>query len=230
MLTVNLDACSVESDLVDGRLGCPGCGGRLRPWGHARPRVIRHGTGADRELVRHCPRRARCASCAATHVLLEIGLAARRADTAAVIAAGIEAKTAEGAGHRRIAARLGRPVSTVRGWLRSFAASAATVTGVFTALVHRDAPDAAALWPAAARTVPGQSVAAVMAYAAVLAARFGIVTPAWHSAGLGAAGPWFFSAHRWVGAPQHQLALPADGAVQGLWSKRTPVRERAIVS
>ncbi len=230
MLTVNVDACSVESNLVGGRLGCPGCGGRLRPWGHARARVVRHGTGAGRALVRHRPRRARCAGCGATHVLLEIGLAARRADTAAVIAAGIEAKTAGGVGHRVIAARLGRPVSTVRGWLRSFAASAGGITGAFTALVHRDAPDAAALWPVAARTVLGRAVAAVMAYAGVLAARFGIVTPPWQVAGLGAAGPWFFSAGRWAGAPQHQLALPEDGAGQELWSTRTPARERATVS
>ena len=41
MLTVGKDAGGVERLLVEGRLGCPGCGGRLRGWGHARPRVVR---------------------------------------------------------------------------------------------------------------------------------------------------------------------------------------------
>jgi hypothetical protein len=45
----------------------------------------------------------------------------RRADTAAVIGAGLTAK-ATGAGHRLIAALLRRPPETVRGWLRRFAA------------------------------------------------------------------------------------------------------------
>jgi hypothetical protein len=37
------------------------------------------------------------------------------------------AKVADGRGHRPIAVLLGRPASTVRGWLRSFAASAVPV-------------------------------------------------------------------------------------------------------
>ena len=129
----------------------------LRPWGWARERLIRHGTGARRSLVRHRPRRGRCGGCAATHVLLEVGLAARRADTAAVIAAAVEAKTAMGHGHRVIAARLGRPASTVRGWLRAFAASAGPIAEVFTALSHRDGADAAGLWPAPAPAPAGRA-------------------------------------------------------------------------
>ncbi len=91
---------------------------------------------------------------AGTHVLLEAGLAARRADTAAVIASAIEAKAATGHGHRVIAALLGRAASTVRGWLRAFAASAGPITEVFTALSHRDGADAAGLWPARPRHRP----------------------------------------------------------------------------
>ena len=138
---------------------------------------------------------------------LERGLAARRADTAAVIAAAVEAKVAGGAGHRPIAALLGRPASTVRGWLRAFAASAGPIAEVFTALSHRDGADAAGLWPAPAPTPAGRALAAVAAYAGVLAARFGVATLAWQSAGLTAAGPWFFSASGWVGREQHELAL-----------------------
>lgn len=207
MLTVNHEAFSVESDLAGGRLACPGCRGRLRPWGWARERLIRHGTGAGGSLVRHRPRRGRCTGCAATHVLLEAALAARRADAAAVIAAAVEAKTAAAQGHRRIAARLGRPASTVRGWLRAFAASAGSIAEVFTTLAHRDGADAAGLWPAAAPTPAGRALAAVAAYAGVLAARFGIATLEWQTAGLSACGPWFFSTACWHGRAQHELAL-----------------------
>ncbi len=207
MLTVNHDGVSVESDLSVGRLVCPGCRGRLRPWGWARVRLIRHGTGPGRFLVRYRPRRGRCAGCAATHVLLGAGLAARRADTAAVIAAAVEAKTAAGHGHRRIAAWLGRPASTVRGWLRAFAASAGLIAEVFTALAHRDGADAAGLWPAPAPTPAGRALAAVTAYASVFAERFAVVVMPWHCAGLAAAGPFFFSAGRWLGGVQHELAL-----------------------
>ena len=139
-------------------------------------------------------------------VSLKLQLTARRADTAAVIAAAVEAKTATGHGHRRIAARLGRPVSTVRGWLRAFAASAGPIVEVFTALSHRDGADAAELWPAPAPTPAGRALAAA-ASAGVLAARFSVATLAWQSDGLAAAGPWFFSASGWVGREQHELAL-----------------------
>ncbi|MGY4544533.1 hypothetical protein ACVWY0_004480 [Arthrobacter sp. UYNi723] len=206
MLTVSHDAFSVESDLAAGRLVCPGCAGVLRPWGWARARFIRHGAGQACIPICHRPRRGRCQRCSVTHVLLGVDLAARRADTAAVIAAAVEAKAAGGTGHRAIAAWLGRPVSTVRGWLRAFTASAPRITEAFTALVHRDGTDAAGIWPAAAPTAAGRALSAVMAYARVLASRFGIVTMAWQAAGLAAAGAWFFSA-RWRGHGQHELAL-----------------------
>lgn len=212
MLTVNHDIHPVESDLIGGLLACPGCAAVLAPWGWARDRLIRHGVGMDMVLVRHRPRRARCTGCGFTHVLLSVDLAARRADTAAVIAAAIEAKAVEGAGHRKIAATLGRPVSTVRGWLRAFAVSAAPLAEAFTAFIHRDGGDAAALWAAAAPTPAGQAVSAVMAYAAVLGSRFGVATVPWQAAGLAAAGPWFFSSARWACGFQHELALtPSAG-------------------
>lgn len=207
MLTVNDDASSVESALLNGRLACPGCRGVLRPWGWARERSIRHGTGTGRELRSHCPRRARCTGCSGTHVLLGVELAARRADTAAVIAAAVEAKTSTGAGHRPIAALLDRPASTVRGWLRSFAASAGPILRAFTGLLHRDGADPAGLWPAPAPSPAGAALAAVTAYASVLAERFTVAALPWQSAGLAAAGPFFFSTARWQGRVQHELAL-----------------------
>lgn len=103
-----------ETMLHAGQLDCPGCAGALRPHGHGRTRTVR-GVGSDRLTVR--PRRVRCPECAATHVLLPAGLVLRRADTVGAIGAALTAN-ARGDGHRTIAARLGRPVSTVRRWLR----------------------------------------------------------------------------------------------------------------
>jgi hypothetical protein len=67
-----------------GALACPSCvTGRLRAWGHGRERVIR-ARGGERRRLR--PRRARCRSCGATHVLLPSWAAPRRADAVGVIA------------------------------------------------------------------------------------------------------------------------------------------------
>lgn len=207
MLTVSDDAVSVESELGAGRLRCPACAGVLRSWGWARRRRIRQGVGRFRRTVSHRPRRGRCTRCLSTHVLLPVGLAGRRADSAAVIAVAVEAKTVTGQGHRPIAVRLGRPASTVRGWLRAFTASAAAITEVFTALTHRHGGDAAGLWPAPAGSVSAAALSAVAAYARVLAGRFDIVTVPWQSAGLGTVGPFFFSGPFWTGGTQHELAL-----------------------
>ena len=147
MLSVSHDPAVVESNLLVGRVACPDCGGRLRPWGWARPRVVRVGLDTKWSGRSLRPRRSRCTICQVTHVLLEVRLAVRRADTAEVIAAAIEAKTVLGVGHRTIAASCGRPPSTVRGWLRAFATSAVVVGEGLTALLVRDAPDAVGLWP-----------------------------------------------------------------------------------
>ena len=66
-------------------------------------------------------------------MLLPAWCLARRADAGEVIGLALEAKAA-GDGHRMIAGRLGRPASTVRGWLRAFTARAEQVRSVFTAL------------------------------------------------------------------------------------------------
>jgi Homeodomain-like domain len=64
------------------------------------------------------PRRGRCGTCGATQVLLLGSVLPRRADTTAVIGTALLA-SARGAGYRRIAEDIGRPLSTVRRWLRS---------------------------------------------------------------------------------------------------------------
>lgn len=103
-----------EQILQAGTMRCPGCAGQLRPHGHGRTRSVR-GMGTD--TVRVTPRRTRCTDCAATHIVLPTALTVRRADTTEVIGNALVAK-AGGAGFRTIATRLGRPVSTVRRWLR----------------------------------------------------------------------------------------------------------------
>ena len=209
MVTVSDDVSAVEADLVAGRIGCPRCGGRLRRWGSARPRQVWEGVGARRGAGSVRPRRGRCAGCQATHVLLGVSLAARRADAAAVIAWAVEAKVARGWGHRRIAAALARPTSTVRGWLRSFTASAEAIAVKFMALVVRDAPDAAAVWPAPNRDPAARALAVLAAYGAAVARRFGVGALGWARAAVAATNGWLFSRSWWAGAGQHELALTA---------------------
>ena len=64
MVMVGSDVVEVERRLRAGELVCA-CGGGLVPWGHARQRSVR-GVGDLR------PRRARCGTCLATHVLLAV--------------------------------------------------------------------------------------------------------------------------------------------------------------
>jgi hypothetical protein len=123
---VGTEPVEVERRLRAGGLVC-GCGGRLRPrgmpggarcvgWG----RCVRVGSGAGRAGSRH--------------VLLAVSCLLRRADSAEVIGAAVTAR-AVGTGHRRIAARLGRLPSTVRGWLRALMRNVERVRALFTALL-----------------------------------------------------------------------------------------------
>lgn len=116
MLIVAPDQGQVEVELQTGRLGCPSCGGELRPWGHGRWRVLRRRAGGQDHLR---VRRARCRACRGTHTVLPEVSLLRRLDDIETIGAALEANGA-GWGHRRIAAQLGRPEDTVRGWLRAF--------------------------------------------------------------------------------------------------------------
>src|SRR6476619_1983352 len=113
MVTAEVDPVRVESRLAAGEIGCPRCGdGVLTGWGHARSRWI---DGLADSLR---PRRARCRSCRATHVLLPVTVLLRRAYAAERIWAALTARS-NGEEHRRIGVSLGVPAATVRGWLRS---------------------------------------------------------------------------------------------------------------
>jgi hypothetical protein len=111
---------------------------------------------------------------------------ARRADTVVVIGAALAAKAA-GCGHRSIAARLGRPLATVRGWLRRFAGRVEAVRVVFTRWCRDLAPDP--VLPVPAGSAWADAIAAVNAAAAVLGARFSVgEVPVWQVAAAVSAG------------------------------------------
>ena len=183
MLTVGNSAAGVESLLGDGLLSCPGCGGRLGGWGHA---VRRRVFTAGRVAVAVRPRRARCSSCGATHVLLPAWLLARRCDGTAVIG-DMLARAARGQGFRSIAAASGVPEDTVRGRLRRFRASAGRVREFFTRLAGVLAVDPVPLDPAG--SVAGDAVVAVVAAAAAAAGRWPALTVSpWELAAVVTAG------------------------------------------
>jgi hypothetical protein len=127
VLIVGTDGPAVEMDLIGGRLGCPTCGLVLRPWGHGIAREVRLLAGSERRRFR----RSVCRSCGVTHVLVPEDTLVRRRDAAEVIGAALVDK-ANGSGHRKIASALGRPASTVRGWLRRFASMAVALREHFT--------------------------------------------------------------------------------------------------
>ncbi len=163
MLTVNGDRDVVERQLGDGELSCPLCGGVLGGWGNSVTRPVRQLEGED-EMV--TPRRSRCRGCGATHVLLPAQMLCRRADAGVVIGRALEEKAA-GAGHRKIAEGLGRPVSTVRGWLRALGRNAGRVRERFTSLAASLVTDPPL--PAPAGSPCADAVAAVAAVAAAAA-------------------------------------------------------------
>ena len=166
MLTVGNSAAGVESLLGDGLLSCPGCGGRLGGWGHA---VRRRVFMAGRLAVAVRPRRARCAACGATHVLLPAWLLSRRCDGTAVIG-DMLTRAARGEGFRSIAAASGVPEDTLRGRLRRFRSLAGRVREHFTRLAGALAVDPVPLDPAG--SVLADAVVAVAAAGAAAAGRW----------------------------------------------------------
>lgn len=163
LVTVEADQVRVESRLMGGRFECPDCPGVLAPWGFARSRGVR-GVGPLR------PRRARCAGCLVTHVLLPVTVLLRRADAARVIWAGLLTRAA-GQGQRKIGLLLGVPASTVRGWLRRLASRLDAVRVHFTLVARRAGVDMVV--PKALGSPWRDVVAAVGAATEAVTGRFG---------------------------------------------------------
>jgi hypothetical protein len=180
MLMVGTDSLVVDRLLAGGELRCPGCAGELRPWGYARSRRVRD----EDAIVTSRPRRSSCLQCGRTHVLLPASMLVRRADGVAVIGAALVAKAA-GVGHRPIAETLGRPVSTVRGWLRRFGSRAESVRVLFTGLLHALDPTVATVTPTG--SVFGDALD-VLGVAAAAAARLFGPRPAWQFAASASGG------------------------------------------
>ena len=172
MLMVCAEQALVEAELVGGRFACPSCRGTLGAWGHARERVIRCGRGG---LVSLRPRRAKCRACAVTHVLLPDVCLLRRRDAVWVIGRALMAAAA-GRGHRAIAAMVGVPKDTVRGWLRRFGADAEAIRAHFWRWVFVLDPELGLVAPTGSAFADAVEAIGVAARAWVL--RFG-PRPAW---------------------------------------------------
>ena len=207
MLTVGNSQAVVEELLGNGLLSCPGCGGRLGGWGHASRRPV---FTAGRVAVAVRPRRARCAGCGVTHVLLPAWLLARRCDGTSVIG-DMLARAARGQGFRGIAAASGVPEGTVRGRLRRFRASAGRVREFFTRLAGALAVDPVPLDPAGSPLA--DAVVAVAAAAAAAAGRWpGMVTvPGWELAAVLTLGSLLSPCVKFAGLAGFRGGLPVPG-------------------
>jgi hypothetical protein len=165
-VTVEADPVRVESRLTAGQVGCPGCSGVLRRWGWARPRSVH---GIDGVLR---PRRARCADCLVTHVLLPVTVLLRRAYAVELIGGALLARAA-GQGHRAIGVSVSVPAATVRGWLRVMAGRLEAARVQLLQVAHRAGVDITA--PEALGCPWRDLLAALGAATAAVTGRFGPV-------------------------------------------------------
>jgi hypothetical protein len=141
-----------------------------------------------------------------THVLLPVTALLRRADSAAVIVSALAVKAWFGFGFRRIAADLGRPGETVRGWLRCFAERAEAVRSVFTVWLRAVDPDP--VMPEPAGGVFGDAVTVIAAVATVIGRRFALPTVSLAATAVAVSGGRLL-APGWPGEwVQHELTLP----------------------
>ena len=211
MVTVEVDPVRVESRLAGGELSCPSCpDGVLSGWGFARSRRV---VGLV-DPVR--PRRSRCRGCAATHVLLPVSLLLRRAYTAEVIWAALEAKAA-GAGHRVIAGRTGMPACTVRRWLAVMGRRVEAVRQWFIGVAVSVGVDVSI--PPVTGTAVGDALATVGAARAAILSRFGagVVLGAVTAAGVAVAcSGGRLLAPGWPAAPGRCGATPVASAAGGV--------------
>lgn len=173
-MIVVLDEEQAHRDLAGATLRCPGCAGPLRLWGFARVRRLRLPGGGRLQLR---PRRARCAVCSVTHVLLPASVPARHAYTVEVVGPALFAH-ARGRSCRAIGADLGLPADTVRGWVRRATGRAEWLRAQGTARAYAYDPMLPALPPTAGCALAEALSALALAAAAVIR-RLGQIAPVW---------------------------------------------------
>jgi hypothetical protein len=139
-------------------------------------------------------------------VLLPVTALLRRADVAAVIVAALVAKTARRVGFRRIAAELGRPAETVRGWLRRFVERAESVRSVFTVWLRAVDPDP--VMPEAAGSGFADAVTAIAALGAAIGRRFVLSEVSLAETAVAASGGRLLAPGWPNPTAQHELTLP----------------------
>ena len=111
----------------------PGCGRRLGGWS-GYWRWVR-GPGTERLWIR----RGRCSRCLRSHALLPDFLLEHRLDEVEVIGHALALGIAGGLGMRRVADRLGVPMTTAREWRRRFHLRAPALAAALVAVaVHLD--------------------------------------------------------------------------------------------
>jgi hypothetical protein len=120
-------------------------------------------------------------------VLLPSFALARRADVVDVIGQAL-AVVARGAGARTAAEQVGRPVETVRGWVRRFRERAELLRVVFTVLLAEVAPDP--VMPAAAGHPVADAVSAIAGAAVAARSRW----PGLVGGNVGEVPVWAFAA------------------------------------
>ena len=174
MISVGTDSADVEIGLLAGRFRCPGCGGELRPWGYGRLRHIR--MLASTQSLK--PRRSRCRSCLATHILLPNDLLVRRRDGVEVIG-DVLTMAVGGSDSLSIAIHFGRALQTVRGWLSRFDSCAERIRMHFTRWAVSLDSESFEIPPAG--SVSSDAIAAISA-AGNAAVRKGIALSPWQFA------------------------------------------------
>ena len=169
-----------QQALTAGALTCPhaGCGGSVYRDGRARERWVRTRDGGERALR---PQRVACRRCGRGNVVLPAWCVPGRCDDAETIGVALLA-AAQGHGHRTIAAWLGRPATTVRGWLRAARSHAEDLRVRAVACWHKIDPEFQPLQPAGSPL--GDALSALGSAAAAAKRLLG--------AGLCATSPWEF--------------------------------------
>lgn len=174
-MIVVLDQAQAHRELLAGTLPCSRCSEPLRSWGYARPRSLRLSCGARVSLR---PRRARCRACSATDVLLPAFAPLRSAYTMEVVGPALLG-SAQGRSHRTIAAELGLPTDTVRGWLRKVRGRAEWLRTTATVAAHMFDANLAPLLPTEVRSPLAEAISALGAAAAAARLMFGPIAKPW---------------------------------------------------